>query len=361
MKFNCGGMSNYCLSIVNINLDKIWTLSQCSLANVHLSSKYSSTMAASFSIQAVAERTGLTPHVIRAWERRYRAIEPERSAGKQRLYSEPEIERLLILSRAVRGGHSIGKIAALPTEELRAMVVNQAPAARASKSAMHDDPGAPFRSEALAAMMQFDGPALDATMRRALVALGNQGLLQLAIGPLAQEIGERWRDGLITAAHEHFFTASVKVFVGELTRQYSTPLNAPRIIVATPLDQLHELGAVMAAATAANLGWRAIYLGPSLPAHEIAGAALRNDAAAVALSIVYPEDDQRLAQELTDLARLLPPTTRILAGGRAARGYFETLVRLGALYADSIEEFGEQLDGLRRTSARTSTTGSRRP
>ena len=63
----------------------------------------------------------------------------------------------------------------------------------------------------------------------------------------------------------------------------------------------------------------------------------------------------------TDLARLLPGSTRILAGGRAARGYFETLVRLGALYADSIEEFGEQLDGLRRTSARTSTTESQRP
>ncbi len=318
-------------------------------------------MPSSFSIQAVAERTGLTPHVIRAWERRYRATEPERSAGKQRLYSEAEIERLVMLSRAVSGGHSIGKIAALPTEELRAMVANQGPAPRAAKSATHDDPGAPFRREALAAATQFDGPALEAAMRRAVVALGNQGLLRLTIGPLAQEIGERWRDGLLTAAQEHFFTASVKVFLGELTRQYSTPLNAPRIIVATPLGQLHELGAVMAAASAANLGWRAIYLGPSLPAHEIAGAALRNEAGAVALSIVYPEDDPHLAQELTDLARLLPPTTRILAGGRAARGYFATLVRLGALYADSIEEFGEQLDGLRRTSARTSTTEGQRP
>ena len=48
----------------------------------------------------------------------------------------------------------------------------------------------------------------------------------------------------------------MKVFLGELTRQFATPLNAPRIIVATPAGQLHELGAVMAAATAANLGWR---------------------------------------------------------------------------------------------------------
>ena len=62
--------------------------------------------------------------------------------------------------------------------------------------------------------------------------------------------------------------------------------------------------------------------------------------------------DPLLALELTDLARLLPGSTRILAGGRAARGYFETLVRIGALYAGSIEEFGTQLDSLRRAAPR---------
>ena len=60
-------------------------------------------MPSSFSIHTAAERTGLSPHVIRAWERRYRAIEPERSAGKHRLYSEAEIQRLAMLSRAVAG------------------------------------------------------------------------------------------------------------------------------------------------------------------------------------------------------------------------------------------------------------------
>ncbi|MEO7318622.1 MAG: MerR family transcriptional regulator [Chthoniobacteraceae bacterium] len=313
-------------------------------------------MASSFSIQAVAERTGLSPHVIRAWERRYRAIEPERSAGKHRLYSESEIERLAILNRAVRSGHSIGKIAALPTEELRALISNQPAPARAARGSRHEDAAAPLTSDALAAVERFDGPALEVALRRALLALGHQGLLRLAIAPLAQEIGERWRAGGLSAAHEHFFTASVKVFLGDGTRQFSAPVNAPCIIVTTPSGQLHELGAIMAASTAANLGWRPIYLGPSLPAAEIAGAALRNEAAAVALSIVYPEDDPNLARELTDLARLLPAGTRILAGGRAAAGYFETLIRIGALYVDSIEDFSTQLDSLRRAPARKAHT-----
>ena len=307
----------------------------------------------SFSIQTVAERTGLTPHVIRAWERRYRAIEPERSPGRHRLYSEEEIERLALLQRAVRGGHSIGKIARLPVEELRALVARQPASARpAARGTQAGDPALPFRDEAIEATARFDGPALEATLRRALVALGQQGLLRLVVAPLAQEIGDRWRSGEFTAAHEHFFTAAVKVFLGDVTRQFATPLNAPRLIVATPLGQLHELGALMAAAAAANLGWRPIYLGPNLPAPEIAGAAMRNGAAAVALSIVYPEDDPHLDRELTDLARLLLDSrTRILAGGRATHAYLETLARIGALYADSIEEFSDRLDAVRRRTA----------
>lgn len=309
-------------------------------------------MGSTLSIQAAAERTGLTPHVIRAWERRYRAIEPERSAGRQRMYSEAEIERLAMLHRAVRSGHGIGKIAQLPIDTLRELVANPSTPAHPPKKAVHDDPAASFREDALAVTARFDGTELDKVLRSALLALGHQGLLRLVVAPLAQDIGERWRAGELTAAHEHFFTANVKVFLGELTRQFAMPLAAPRIIVATPAGQLHELGAVMAAATAANLGWRPIYLGPSLPAHEIAGAAISNQAIAVALSIVYPEDDPGLPRELTDLARLLPEGTRIFAGGRAARGYFETLVRIGALYAGSIEEFGVQIDSLRRAPAR---------
>jgi DNA-binding transcriptional MerR regulator/methylmalonyl-CoA mutase cobalamin-binding subunit len=318
-------------------------------------SRFLTFMSSSFSIQAVAERTGLTAHVIRAWERRYQAIEPERSPGKHRLYSEAEIERLGMLRRAVESGHSIGQIARLPMNELSALVPKQPATIDASLRQDESDPAASLRADALEAIAHFDAPGLETSQRNALLALGHNGLLRLVIAPLAEEIGERWRNGQLTAAHEHFFTASVKVFLGDLTRQFATTLTAPRMIVGTPSGQLHELGAIMAAATAANLGWRPVYLGPSLPAHEIAGAAVRNQATAVALSIVYPEDDPSLAHELTELSRLLPASTRIMVGGRAARAYFETLVRIGALYADSIEEFGNQLDMLRRGHAEPGT------
>ena len=73
-------------------------------------------------IQKAALLAGLTPHVIRAWERRYAALTPERSPSNRRLYTEEDIEKLLLLRKAVQSGHRIGQIAGLPLEELRGLV-----------------------------------------------------------------------------------------------------------------------------------------------------------------------------------------------------------------------------------------------
>lgn len=302
-------------------------------------------MAASFPIQKVSERTGLSPHVIRAWERRYGAITPERSTGKHRLYSEAEIERLLMLSRAVRNGHSIGKIANLRTGELREMLDRDRKAVAGGEN---EDFSKSLCQRALEAVKGFDLPKLEAGLSQAVLTLGYQGLLRRVVSPLAHEVGNRWRSGEITVAHEHFFTAVVKVFLGDISRRFAAPLDAPRIIVCTPAGQLHELGAVIAATEATNLGWRAIYLGPNLPAHEIAGAALRNEAVVVALSIVYPEDDSKLGEDIAALARLLPAGTHLIAGGRAASAYEDAFNRAGGTLVGSLEEFSAQLDAVRR-------------
>jgi methylmalonyl-CoA mutase cobalamin-binding subunit len=113
------------------------------------------------------------------------------------------------------------------------------------------------------------------------------------------------------------------------------------------------LGALLAGAAAANLGWRVTYLGAALPAAEIAGAARQGHARAVALSLVYPEDDARLADELARLRELLPSEVTLLVGGRAAPAYRATLVRIGATVADDLKALCSTLDELRQSGAGT--------
>src|SRR5579883_3367267 len=302
-------------------------------------------------IQLVARLTGLSAHVIRIWEQRYNAAEPERTDTNRRLYSQRQIERLSLLREVTQAGHTIGHVAKLSTEKLRELA-GQAPLPdNLDVRPVKEVP--PTRSliyECVAAIKSLDARALDDTLKRGATSLGALGLLQRVVAPLAQEIGEMWREGTLTAAHEHFATAGLRVFLGNATKPFGPTDNAPVLVVATPAGQVHELGALMAGATAANLGWRVTYLGASLPAAEIAGAAQQNRARAVALSIVYPEDDPRLEGELKLLRELLPPQTAILIGGRATPAYRNGLEQIGAQQVNDLTQLGLTLDGLRKPS-----------
>ena len=168
------------------------------------------------------------------------------------------------------------------------------------------------------------------------------------VAPLTQTLGDLWREGKITAAHEHFATGHIRAFLANLAKPFGGNESAPSLVVATPSGQLHEMGALLVGALAANLGWEVTCLGASVPALEIAGAARQKRARAVALSIVYPEDDANLPGELTLLREALPEDTTLLVGGRAMPAYRETLVRLGAILVADLVQLGLALDRLRQ-------------
>jgi methylmalonyl-CoA mutase cobalamin-binding subunit len=92
-----------------------------------------------------------------------------------------------------------------------------------------------------------------------------------------------------------------------------------------------------------------IYLGTSLPAVEIAGAVVRNQARALALSIVFPGDDPNLPGELETLRNQLPAKVKIIAGGRAAEGYETDLARLDIVRTRNLGELYSILEELRKT------------
>jgi DNA-binding transcriptional MerR regulator/methylmalonyl-CoA mutase cobalamin-binding subunit len=308
---------------------------------------------AQYPIRLVARLTGLSAHVIRIWEQRYRAVEPQRTATNRRLYSQREIERLNLLRDLTQAGHSIGQVAQLPADKLGKL-------ASASPSLQARAPGAAAEApatgwlleECVAAIKRLDAPALDDALQRGATALGCLGLLQRVVAPLSQTLGELWRDGTLTAAHEHFASAALRVFLGQAAKPFGAVDNAPVLVVATPAGQVHELGALLVGAIAANLGWQVTCLGASLPAAEIAGAARQRRARAVALSLAYPEDDPRLEGELTVLRESLPAEVELLAGGRAMPAYRDALEKVGALPVENLAQLGATLDNMRKPAGK---------
>lgn len=302
-------------------------------------------------IKAVALRTGLTAHVIRIWEKRYGAVEPERTGTNRRLYSNEQIERLCLLRDITQNGHRISHVAKLSTDKLRELsketqasrATTSSAARERAETATHSE----FLGKCVTAVKSLDSRALKETLKRAGIELGSQGLLVRVVAPLAQAIGELWRDGTITAAHEHFASEIIRVFLGHTTAAFPGTDRAPVIVVATPAGQIHELGALLVSASAANLGWHVTYLGAGLPAAEIAGAARQKRARAVALSLVYPEDDPRLEGELIQLHEFLPSDVILIVGGRAMPAYHDVLEKIGASQVNDLTQLSLMLDDLR--------------
>ncbi|MBT3605147.1 MAG: MerR family transcriptional regulator [Candidatus Latescibacteria bacterium] len=300
-------------------------------------------------IKAVAQRTGLSTHVIRVWERRYHAVTPKRTDTNRRLYSDEDIDRLQLLKRATEGGHNIGQIANLSEEALSDLIaqnesINLPVHASQSES---DDAFSTYIDNAIQAIKNFDAKALHTILGRAAVTFSQPILIENIITPFMYKVGELWHAGHLRISHEHLASSVTRNFLENLNTSYAASSSAPNIIVTTPSGQLHELGAIIVSAVASANGWQVTYLGASLPAQEIAIAAIQKQAKAVALSLIYPADDPSIATELIKLKNSLPENTQLLIGGCATINYRAVIQDIGAIEIPNVTTLQTELSQLR--------------
>lgn len=263
----------------------------------------------------VVQRTGLTSHAIRAWERRYGAVEPARTEGGQRLYTDAQVMRLRLLKRATEGGRSISNVAKLDSEELASMIGEDA---RAGNGSGTGPDRAALLGACMAAAERLDSQALREELMRAVVSLSAPVFVTDVVGPLMARVGQLWEEGSMRPAQEHVVSTAVRQVLDWLLGRYEASTDAPLMVVGTPAGELHEFGAMLAAVVAADAGWRVLYLGPSLPAEEISAAAEQAGASVVAVSVVdgEAEDRDRAGRELGRLRELLPEGILLVVGGR---------------------------------------------
>lgn len=299
------------------------------------------------SLKLVVLRTGLSPQLIRVWEKRYQAVTPIRTPTNRRLYTDNDIARLDVLHQLTQTGHGISQIANLPTDRLAELLAKAGHVPSVNPQVPSPANAEDFLKEALATIQNLDAPGLEQVMQRGLLHFGFSRALQ-EVARLIEVVGDRWRTGELRIAHEHLATATIRIFLSDFIRPARFPVHTPLLTVATPAEQHHDLGAVLTAAAAHNNGWRVTFLGASLPYEEIAGAAIAKGARAVALSIVYPADDPNLERELESLRKILPAPIAIIVGGRAAPAYRPVLDRINARIVTSLPVLYQTLDELRR-------------
>jgi DNA-binding transcriptional MerR regulator len=258
-----------------------------------------------YPLRAVVRMTGLSPELLRAWERRYGVIAPLRTSGGTRRYRASDLERLQLLKKAVDAGHRIGQLAQLSAAELERRASVPPSTAGSAQDAV------------IAALERFDAAQAQRLLSLQLSALGPVRFAREFAMPLVREIGERWADRRLSVASEHLASAVLRSMLGSALTPTVASLLGPRIVFATPSGERHELGLQMAALTALGAGANPIYLGADLPVEELVGAARAIDAAALALSLVAlpPESARRTIRALRDG---LPDAIALWIGGAGA-------------------------------------------
>ncbi len=300
-------------------------------------------------MKVASARSGLSPYLIRMWERRYQAVAPNRTETNRRLFTDEDIQRLILLRRARLAGESMGQLARLNNEQLRRVVRSLS----GPEEPAVEDPAVGSRSPAhhhercLDAVSNFDAASLESRLFDASVALGQQPFMEQVVQPLLTTIGRLWATGELRVAHEHLASAVARSLLEVMVVTGRAEKTAPLLVATTPSGQLHEIGALMSAVTAVSVGWRAVYLGPNLPAEDIAAAARQSGARAIALSLVYPPDDPRVEVELRKLPHMLPDGSTLLAGGRAAERYRPVLEAVGARLVTDLSDLKALLNELR--------------
>jgi DNA-binding transcriptional MerR regulator len=258
-----------------------------------------------YSLGAVVRLTGLSAHVLRAWERRYGAVRPLRTDGGTRRYREADVLRLQRLRAAVAAGHPISDVACLAEPELerRAKLAPAAPS--------------PSLESILHALGRLDAAEAERLLGLQLSALGAACFASRVASPLLVEVGRHWESGELSVASEHLASSLLRTLLGGLLRPTTAAAQISPILFTTPPGERHELGALIAAVATADAGGRPIFLGPELPVSEVAEAVDAVGAAAVAVGLCR-RDGELLAAALDSLRRAIPERVELWVGGEGA-------------------------------------------
>lgn len=289
-----------------------------------------------YAVGRVARLTGVSPDLLRAWERRYGAVRPVRTPGGTRRYRAEDIDRLRLLKAAVDAGHRIGEVARLSLEELERRVEPVAPTG-----------GGPLR-ETLEALARLDGGAAEQLVSGQLAVLGPVRFAKEFALPLLGQIGEEWAQKRLCTASEHMGSALLRSLLGSSLRPTAAHRDAPRIVFGTLPGEHHDIGLLIAAVSTLGAGGHPIFLGADLPVDELVGAVRTAGAVALAVGAVA-QPVEELERGLRELRAALPRNVEIWVGGPATTSLTPPE---GVLRLDSLSRLEQRVELLRIASSR---------
>ena len=285
-----------------------------------------------FTIKQASARTGVPVASLRAWERRYRVVEPRRTESGYRMYDERAIAALSAMRRLVDDGWT--------------------PAAAAEAVASGDvpPPPTPSRGETVAALATpeaeslthafldaadaVDATSVESVLDQAFTLGPFETVVDAWLMPALHALGEAWASGRVDVAGEHAASYAVMRRLSQAFAAASILSHGPRVVVGLPAGSHHELGALAFATAARRRGLAVAYVGADLPIDSWQRAVRAFPTRVAVLSVPTAEDREAAAQTAKVLLEDAPDVV-VAAGGAHADDLAPDVVRLPTAIADA--------------------------
>jgi DNA-binding transcriptional MerR regulator/methylmalonyl-CoA mutase cobalamin-binding subunit len=266
-----------------------------------------------YSIRVASRLTGVSSDTLRMWERRYGFPKPVRNSAQVRVYTDADIERLVLVSRALKAGFRSGEVIHREADDLRSLLVSSA------RAEGENDRRTPTIESLLARLIDDDPEGLQNELRRSVALLGPKLFLTDVAAPLVDSVGEAWAAGRIAVRHEHLVSEVLSSKLRLLLSAYDDRASGPTVLLCTLSDEQHGLGLEMVALYLALEGITPRLLGVNTPPDQIAAAAIGLSAKVVGVSVSEAAEIPLTEAHLRRVLSALPSGMELWVGGKQAR------------------------------------------
>ena len=269
-----------------------------------------------YSIKAVAHMAGVTEPTLRAWEKRYSILTPQRTESGHRRYTKRDIYRVIWLKQRLEEGMSISQASTLLQTQADDSIVKLIqhdlspdwPSSPAKRSVATPNPRTNISSnirslpilanELLNHFLDFNEQRADNLLAEAVGLYSPEEVCVQLMQPVLEKIGDRWMSNEVTIANEHFASNLCRTRVNSLTDSLPLIESGPLILTGCGPQEFHELGVIITNYFLRRHGWRVIYLGQNVPALDLEKDLRRLQPSLVCFSAGRTETALSLAQEI---------------------------------------------------------------
>ena len=307
-------------------------------------------------LKSASQKTGLSAHIIRAWEKRYGVVEPGRTETNRRFYTYVEIEKLKLLKKATDAGHSISSVASLSIERLQELVLNEEKEFIFQHKKLLPEK---FELKIKNIIEEFFQTAEGYNSKKMQFMIyeiedefSQSIIIEEIILPILNRLDEKLKKESFSKTTAQFIINELSFYLNQIINKIPEFDEFPLLLAYAPVGGFSQIGALISAAVAKAEKWRVCNIGENIASSEIYSIVAKLNPAVISINMIYPFlKPAEIKNELLELRNSMPENIRIMLSGRTVWNYREEVNQIGGIFTGDTFALRKELQKIKEELA----------